>query len=754
MPAFTPKACFAVDDLTCWCDPQGPISRTAGPAPDVVEVHMIKAQFDLLQGDYVRRGKLKLFFSDPNTPDVTLDFWIDHVEDVTYGVDVANPGAGAAVQKKAVFLVDRRWEFLDAGGGVFFGGMWNKTSSDGGAFVSVKTGKVLTLLDCYHYYRLAQFLVTGMYYKTAGTDLEKAIDYSALEKAPYTSSYPPNVDTDGVDRFRTLMHHMEEMAVALVLRNDNTYALIPIGDGADPVLPVVNEYPSEAFRVTRSGVNAAIVFCSAPARRLLMTELTGIRAEDDSGTGDWTFVGPESDGTLKKLDDVSYVNATGLTAINAFHRRFADLTILNHWLADTTFYRWVKIHPSQVGCLPFLSQGVQRMTDAGSVIRSDSPVRAWARTWYIGSDGLGYNTNGLVEILNFECDPVAGVLKFPTSVGTLRQDGIAIDDTYGVFVPATDDFKVIVTHEAQENDTDTPWLSYYCVGFQRDANGTAVKVTEGVLADWMTAGQMPIVSDTRLVEMFDTTGTSLNGDKLDALCLARAQRAFDIGGQDGRVRRFFGIHNISCGAKVCAVRWSLAEGITEVEYKTFAVPKCDLLERMKKHKHRGQAAAASTKSEIAPQMAKAGTRDYASQPVSSRGGSGMTSQGLAISYAKASAGWTQDSGNTMQMAPCSASGAVLLDDQGAALATVPIAFINPVGAGRPLSADIATGDVVAYLRMGNSGGLAIAVNGFPAFLNNANKHKYQGLYLSDDVGGGSDFTKWTLDYLRLPGDVT
>ena len=67
MPAFTPKACFAVDDLTCWCDPQGPISRTAGPAPDVVEVHMIKAQFDLLQGDYVRRGKLKLFFSDPNT---------------------------------------------------------------------------------------------------------------------------------------------------------------------------------------------------------------------------------------------------------------------------------------------------------------------------------------------------------------------------------------------------------------------------------------------------------------------------------------------------------------------------------------------------------------------------------------------------------------------------------------------------------------------------------------------------------------
>lgn len=610
------KVCFAFDSgqqrVRIWgrCDR---IELIGGLAPNIVPFTVPVHEYQQLSGNYVRQGDIELYRNDEDAPDVTLGGWaIDHVEDSLRGYplsEVEKPEVDRtpAVLEKILYLVDRRWEFLDGRGGHAFFGLVNAVQEDGS--LKKNTDQITGPDDGITMFAAISAMVNRMQYATGRVGYNSD-DIPAAFNDELQVPKPRDLKWDGVHCPSELVRLLDEAEAVWSVQADGTYAIHLIGSGEPPNLPGT-ELPAD-MNTVRTRAPTTVLITSAPLRAIDQIDVTGIANYREET---WRYVAQDLDGKYKSLEALSYVQASGLTPKALFREQFAsigeDKAALA--LAVRDFYKVVELSTSTTArrreLLPIIRETCTVVEDANTVKRA-LPVRVSGKVaMYDGAARRWTNSDELVELGGFTIDPVHGRIHFEQPLGRVESEGAVI---LRVFEPLVNDqFQVRFAYERHKGDRTDYWMRAY----RRDASGNVVSSDiDAALSP--TAGDVKTIGIPNLVEL-RVNGQTVNGQDggpLEKVAKAIASRVLAENAGTA-TRRYRGFHSVSPNGVITAVRWIIAEGVTEADLLAYHISKCAYRDRQALLGIRNDVRQASAVTSQAPRSTSQGRRDFAQPPM-------------------------------------------------------------------------------------------------------------------------------------------
>lgn len=693
-----PKLCFktTVDEqeVRVWGETDG-VELSAGMWPNVVEMRVPVHEYAKLAGDFDRIGDLELYFSDPAAPDLTLVGWVlGDVRDALRG----KPAGGDAHQviAKTLVLQDRRWEFMSGRGGLSPFGLVNESSGDG-TKVSNPPGSVFNKNRTEFSSptgATAWMIVVALAGRLGyATGLERIGD-DLIPAALDTEPMPRDVNLDGVHLPTAIQQVLDAHEAIWCLRPDGTYRIHMLTDGevgelSDPLAPAApaRELPSD-LTTMRQNVPAIVVVTSAPSRAV-----NRVGAVGPSPVGDvyWEFVGREMDGSLCRLEDLSYFKSSDCDDLAEWTRRgFTGVAAGAYMAAKASVWRILRLGgPDRHLYLPLLTQGVEELLDADGTPRALPGVLVNARVAERRADYRWYNNTDLVGLSGFGIDPVNGLLIFPRRLGSVTVDGAPGPGEY--FEPlGAEDVEVEWHHEVMDQGD---LRDFWAVGFERNASGQVVdKDVDDALSESGTDVQFIRMPELR---EYRVDGEVINGDSLAAVARPVAEKILSHEGQIRR-RRFVGFHDVSPNGAIPTVRWRLSDGTTEIEERTYFIGRNRYAEKKTLFNLRAGAAAGADAHARASRETKLGARDAAS-PLPTVPGT-MDPElppRLVVSSGVATGGWDAASPNEITLNPC-------INAEGDHVDTAAEVLCDIYGSDQaePTFVAIDEGDVLAYVSTG------------------------------------------------------
>lgn len=597
MPA-TPKICFAMPTgsptIRVWgaCEQ---VELTAGIWPNTVELRCPKAQYSKIT-DWQANGDIELYWSSPTVPDVTLTGWrIDYAVDSLAG---KQPGdATATVQEKRIVLVDRRWEFLDGlGGHIHAGKIMNRTEPDYTGIRSYLAGFASGL----SYRELLAWLIENHLQYDSGLpayDLEVAGVPVALDGA----GKPRNVELDGRHTPTVVQEYLELLEAVWCVNTNGIYGIQMLGSGDSPSL--LNELPAD-LNSGRGKRPATVVITSAPCRAIDQLAIGGIGGD---AVLRWEFVGLETDGGYVKLDELSYVVASGKTPYELVREHFASLSDENRALAESTFYKCIGLAgDDRTNVLPLLRKLPSTVSDSAFGMTDRAlPLRVQANyVIYTSFNTIAKLSMAVVPVLDVDWE--WGVITFPRMLGNLPGDEATYTLAINHFEPLGEgDMVVTVASEASDHDD---YRDFYASAWTTDVGGSVVSADVG-------AAMSPSASGTRVIAMphlleMRVGGVPQNKTELDAE--AHKVASLILANQEQiRTRRYVGIQEFSPNGKCPAVRWDLRDGITEVDEYQYYLGQCRYIEKTALSKAAREGDGAGPTGDATPERISLGANRYA-----------------------------------------------------------------------------------------------------------------------------------------------
>jgi hypothetical protein len=639
MATFYPKVCFAFtsdeDTIRVWGDTDQ-VELAAGPAPSLCELKVPRHEFVKFADDYDRNGSLELYWSSPTVPDVVLQGWsVDHVEDSLVGT---LPGSDVPqVCEKTIALADRRWEFLDWRGGTVFAGIVNKATPDG-------TGVTNDLADLVHplgatYQDLIFYLKNKLQYATGLAPLASDRVPDALSMQ---DSMPRDLAWDGIHVFSEIQRLLAETEATWLVRTDGTYEIKMLGAGDAPALPPEKLLPSDA-NFSRNRTSETIVITSAPARGIISRTFGGIGlAEGEKAY--WEYVAYDTDGTLKPLEELSWLGPAGGRVAKAeeyVRTDFAGLPADIAASARSSLFTILRLVGTQAypreRFLPILARGANVMTDGGGVRRPEAVIVT--ATAPVRQNGVFSNMEH-VRLSDFTVDCVNGLITSSYLLGKVDPDGVT-DYPKHFKAWASGDVAITITSENRDNaGTSTSWQDYYCRGFLRNALGEV----EGLGEERLAAALGPNGQNVRVISMPELvswvvagTGgganTYLNGEALDDRAWGVAERVLrEI--DAAKVYRYIGFHDVSPNGNIPSVKWLLKQGLTEFTHKGYYVSRSRFADVRSAFADAKKTAGANRTLADLPRQQALGGRDVARQPATPPGRSVYSTDAPSAAWAK------------------------------------------------------------------------------------------------------------------------
>jgi len=614
------------------------VSLTAGMLPDTCVLTAPIHEFTKLAGDWQAQGDLELYWSDPDTPDVTLVGWkIDHVEDSLSGW---RPGdVGFSVVEKRLFIMDRRWEFLDMRGGAIWRGLVNASLPDGSGVKNSING-LTTSGETYK--GAAVLLAAAMQYASGLAALSSTNIPDALH---ITDSKPRDLKWDGLHAPTELGRLLAEADAALFVKTDGTYKVEMIGTGTAPSLPSATLLPGDEM-AQHDRRTEIVVISSAPQRQLIQ-ETLGLATSSPPG---WEYVGLETDGTYKSIAGGTLSWCASVAAGQTIIRDdFAGLSGAALACARTSLFRMVRLaedstHPA-ANYLPIATRLCEALTDASGEPRP-APFEVRAK---IAQPVGGHWTNAAtaIPVHGYKVRPADGVIEFDRPFGQVSPDNAAHLGKDFLAFTAGDDIAITFAHESRgESAGLTPWRDYWCAGFRRDGGGACEAMTpedtDAALAG-SSDDDVHVINCPELVA-YVTPGEGptdppivLNSDALVARALRIADRALKSTAP-AKVYRYVGMQDVSPSGRIPRVTWNSRDGVTRFEYNGYHLSKSYYNDREASFQTARAARGAATAAGDAPRQLQHGGRDYALPRIEAPGGAPfLEGGGSNLSFAKVTA---------------------------------------------------------------------------------------------------------------------
>ena len=590
----------------------GRVALASGPAPAGVALHVPKHEFDKFAGDLNRSGSLLLFLSDPDAPDVTLAGW--HVDYAADSIRGRRPGDdGAQVVEKTLYLLDRRWEFLDGRGGCVFAGLVNQSRKDGAGCRNVENPFHATAPEGASPHRLLRYLIGHLQYASGGERLSSDTLPTALMDLPP----PRDLRWDGAHAPTEIVELLDRAGAALYLRPDGTYAVEMLGDGVAPDLPDADRLPSDVnYGATRRP--GTVVVTSAPQRVVVQRTVLGA-GQPLAGQIAWDWVGEETDGTLKPLADLSYVQASGKTPQELVRESFDSLSDAEFRLAVKSFYCVLRLEGAHRDrYLPVLTRRVDVLDDGGRAVKRAGPVKVRAKV--TRRKGGRYEPGtALGEIGGFEVDPVNGLISFGGMVGNVSESTTDFRAKFQAL--GAGGVEVTFAHELHNHgagEDAQPLGDYWAAAFTRDANGQVIDADLDA-ATAASAENVQVLSLPELVEL-RVGETSQNASQLRDHAELLAGRLLATGDEaELDLMLYRGFHAVTPGGVVDDVVYDLDRCTTRYQCRNFFVGPSRRLDMKALRQAATKAAKGSSAAANAPRSVAAGTRDYALQPLAAPG---------------------------------------------------------------------------------------------------------------------------------------
>ncbi|MCE5280203.1 MAG: hypothetical protein ABFD92_00025 [Planctomycetaceae bacterium] len=689
------------------------IELTPGMMPNVFAIRMKTTEFGKFYGTFDRDVDVEIFLSDPDTPDVTLVGWhVDYVEDSLYG---RLPGEAAyQVLEKTLYIADRRWEFTDGRGGNAFIGLVNRVTASGKSVENIVNGLAAGGLDVYGVLELLigsvanggglmQFTSDQPAYKIDSIDEDS---YTALAAMPK----PRDLKLDGAHVPSAVNEVLDAAGAVWSVKTDGTYQIHAIGVGAEPVIDAALALPADAIN-PRSTKARAVVITSAPRRRILQETIFGVDGND------LEYVGVDSDGKIKPLDQLSYITATGKTAKAVFQGLLVDITdAAKRALALSSLYRMIRLSGVEADRrVPILSRAVDSFADSEGAAERPAPVRVWAKravqrpTGMMGQN-LWFNCDDWVEITGFNVDWANGVISFYDPIGRVADEGFAWLEP-GFEPLAANQFKMTFAHEKAQSGAT--FENYFAKAYRLNQAGV-VEVYDLATALSPAAKDIKVISMPELVEMRTKVAgedeVSLNGTEVEAAALAVATRVLS---PNGEVKKciFKGFHDVSPNGNISGVKWSMRECTTEYELRNWYVSKSRYMDKAAMLKSARAAQQALSGANNAPAGASMGTRDYAPAASVMGAGNAAASGGAqgGVAFGKIKVDWSYETSDRVIVQPCDSQGNLIPD-----AAEVTAILYQPLGYDHDAASGFVAGEVVTFIYVANEWGVVTAIDPLPS----------------------------------------
>lgn len=623
------------------------VERNAGLWPDMITAVAPVHEWQKLGGAgapaWTDPCALELYFSSPATADVTLDgLQIDHVEDAVSGKEIGD--AAASVKVKRIVLIDRRWEFSDDQGGHAYYGKVNPTDKDGDGVDpdAQPPGFLDTGSDTRQL--IGQLLQYDMQYSSGLGAYGLEDPGLPLGLAEFT---PRDLNWDDVHVPSEIERLLEMAEATWILDVDGDYRIEMLGEGDAPSL--LNELPSDE-NAGRNRAPETVVITSAPRR--IITEIELPFGTDDPAR--FVYVGVDDEG-IKLLDDLNYKPA-GMTWTEVVQNHYVDIPAENdQMMARQTVFKmlWVQ-GPDRNDYLPFCRRAVSVKRDGGGGlgwIGRYEPIEIDAIHARL-IDGQWHNTSGKCRIGGYEVNPVDGIIIFPNLLGKVRADGVT--GFQRNFEPLGEG--ELTVRMTVEETSGGDYTDFYHSGWTL-TGGVLTQLSAASVADAMssTATGTQIISVPEFLET-RLGDTPTNKDALDALAGPIAERLL-LGSTISRTRRYKGIQSISPNGNIPAVRWNLAEGITEVDWQQYHMGKSRYMSRRALANMARNATSGGSAARTLPGQVADGTRDAALAPMSAPGAWPHTqTDSMVVEFGMLTA-TQQGAFATVTLDPCDADGA-------------------------------------------------------------------------------------------------